>query len=102
MNPTRSLSVGDLSPPHIFRDTTVSLAQVSCEHDHFIDNDHRPLDAKLMKHFSAFRKINKEPDLPALLSCITVGDKRLVTLTEEEAEEDSTFMVIYPLSPKYT
>ena len=94
MNPTRSLSedfahlsVGDLSPLPIFQDTTLSLARVSRERDRFIDNDHRPLDAKLMKHFSTFRKINEEPDLPALLSCTTVRDKRLVTLTEEEAEE---------------
>ncbi len=37
-----------------------------------------------MKAFSAFRRLNEEPDLPTLLS---IRDKRLVTLTEEEAEE---------------
>ena len=96
MDPTSSLSedfahlsVGDLNPPHqpIFRDTTPSLTQVSRERDRFVDDDHKPLDAKLMKHFSAFRRHNEEPDLPALLSSTTVGDDRLVILTEEKAEE---------------
>ncbi len=83
------LSVGDQNPSHdpIFRDTTPFLTRVSREHDRFIDNDHKLLDAKLMKNFSAFRRHNEEPDLPALLSILTLGDKRLVTLTEEEAEE---------------
>ena len=40
-----------------------------------------------MKTFSAFRRHNEEPDLSALLCNITIGDKRLVTLTGEDAEE---------------
>jgi hypothetical protein len=96
MDPTSSLSedlahlsVGDLNPPReaTFRDATPSVTWVSRERDRFIDDDHKPLDAKLMKHFRLFREFNREPDLPALLSITTLGDKRLVTLTEEEAEE---------------
>ena len=51
-----------------------------------MDDDHKPLDAKLMKLFSAFRRLDEEPYLPALLSVITLEDKRLVTLGYEEAE----------------
>ena len=40
-----------------------------------------------MKTFSAFRRLNEEPELRALLSNITLGDKRLVTLTGAEAQE---------------
>jgi len=93
MDPTSSLSegfshlsVGDLNPPHgsVFRG---ALTRVSPERDLFTDDDHKRLDAKLMKTFSAFRKLNEEPELTALISNTTLGDKRLVTLTEEEAEE---------------
>jgi hypothetical protein len=96
MDPTSSLSedfahlsVGDLNPPReaTFRDATPPVTRVSRERDHFIDDDHKPLDAKLMKTFSAFRELNREPDLPALLCNITLGDNRLITLKEEEAEE---------------
>jgi hypothetical protein len=80
------LSVGDLNPPPIFR-ATPSLARVSRERDLLTDDDHKPLDAELMKTFSAFRRHNEEPDLPALLSHITLGDKRLVTLPPGEAED---------------
>jgi len=52
-----------------------------------MDDDHKPLDAKLMKLFSIFRRYHEEPYLPALLSVITLGDKRLVTLAYEEAQE---------------
>jgi hypothetical protein len=44
------------------------------------------LDAKILKTFSAFQKLKEEPDLPSLLSNITL-DKRLVTLEPDEAEE---------------
>jgi hypothetical protein len=83
------LSVGDLNTPHgaIFRDTNSTLTRVSSERDLFTDDDHMPLDAELMKTFSAFRKLNEEPDLPALLSLITLGDKRLITLPPGEAED---------------
>ena len=87
MNPTNSLSEGFAYLSVGDQDTTPSLTQVSRERDHFIDKDHKLLDAKVMKTFSAFRRHNEEPDLPALLSSITRGDKRLVTLTEEGAEE---------------
>ena len=93
MNPTKSLSksfahlsVGDQNPPHD-RNTTPSLAQVSSERDLYIDHDHELLDAKLQKHFIAFRKFKEQPDLHALLFYLTSADKRLVTLTEDEAEE---------------
>ena len=93
MDPTKSLSksfahlsVGDRNPPHD-RNTTPSLAQVSSERDLFIDHDHELLDAKLQKHFSAFRKLKEQPNLHALLFYLTSADKRLVTLTDDEAEE---------------
>ncbi len=104
MDPTGSLSkgfadlsVGDQNPPRepIFR--IPSLAQVSRERDRFIDDDHKALDAKLMKTFSAFRNHNEDPDLSSLLSIITLGDKRLVTLAEEEAEELLTSQPLWPV-----
>ena len=39
-----------------------------------------------MNAFSAFRKLDEEPDLSELLSRITM-DKRLTTITTDEAEE---------------
>jgi len=91
MDPTSSLSelftdlsVGDQNAPH---EPTTSLTRVSPDRDRFIDDDHKLLDAKLMKSSSTFRRFNEEPDLPALLSVITLGDKRLVTLAYEEAQE---------------
>ena len=79
------LSVGDLqtsSEPS----TTPALEKISLERDVFTDDDHRPLDAKIVNAFSAFRKLNEEPDLSELLSRITM-DNRLTTLTTDEAEE---------------
>ena len=79
------LSVDDLhasSEPS----TTAMLERISVEHDSFTDEDHRPLDAKIMSAFSAFRKHNEEPDLSELLSQITI-DKRLTWLKPDEAEE---------------
>ena len=98
MEPTSSLSegfanlpVGDLpvnlAHEPIVRDDAPSLARVSHERDRFIDDDHKPLDAQLMKTFSAFRELNKEPDFPALLSNVTLGDQRLVTHSLGEAED---------------
>ena len=66
--------------------TTRVLERISLERDVFTDDDHRPLDAKIVSGFSAFRKLNEEPDLSELLSRITM-DKRLTTLTTDEAEE---------------
>ena len=94
MDPTGSLSegfaylsVGDQSPPNVpvFQDPV--LTQVSCDRDHLIDSDHILLDANLMQVFSPFRTIKQVPDFRPLLSNITLGDKRLVTLAPHEAEE---------------
>jgi hypothetical protein len=79
------LSVGDLhasSGPS----TTPALERISLERDIFTDDDHRPLDAKIVNAFNAFRKLNEEPDLSELLSRITI-DKRLTTITTDEADE---------------
>ena len=76
------LSVGDLHASS----TTSALERISPQRDVFTDDDHITLDAKIMKAFSAFRKHNEEPDLPALLSYIT-GDKRLTTISPDEAED---------------
>jgi hypothetical protein len=83
------LSVGNTDPPHevVYRDTIPTLTRVSRERDLFTDGDHSPLDAELMKAFSAFRRHNEEPDLSTLLSHITLSDKRLVTLPPGDAEE---------------
>jgi len=70
-----------------FLDTSPQLTQVSRERDVFIDYDHKIYDAEIMNTFSLYRKHDEEPDLPALLSHTTLGDKRLVTLTPGEAGE---------------
>jgi hypothetical protein len=82
------LSVGD---PHVPSNVTfpnsASVPQrVSPERDTSTDDDHKALDAKILKGFSAFRRLNEEPDLPSLLANITL-DKRLTTLTTDDAEE---------------
>ena len=79
------LSVGDLhasSEPS----TPPALNRISLERDTFTDDDHKLLDEKIENSFSAFRKHNEEPDSSDLLSRITM-DKRLTTLTTDEAEE---------------
>lgn len=83
MDPTDSLSEGFA---YLSVDTP-ALTQAPRERDRFTDSDHEPLDTKLMKAFSAFRRLDEEPEFPVLLAMLTLGDKRLVTLTEEEAEE---------------
>jgi hypothetical protein len=60
--------------------------RVSPERDTSTDDDHKALDAKILKGFSAFRRHNEEPELPELLSRISM-DKRLTTLTTDDAEE---------------
>jgi hypothetical protein len=65
----------------------VSLERISVQRDVFTDDDHKPLDAKILKGFSTFWKLNEEPDLPLLLLTITGDDKRLLLLTTDEAEE---------------
>ena len=83
------LSVGDLNPPHelVSRDTTPSLTRVARERDRFIDEDHKPLDVEIMETFSTFRRFNEEPGLHALLSYITIGDERLISLSPRKAGE---------------
>ena len=79
------LAIGDLhtsSGPS----TTSALERISPERDVYTDDHHISLDAKVVKAFSAFRKLNEEPDLSELLSGITI-DKRLTTRTTDEAEE---------------
>jgi hypothetical protein len=84
MDPTNSLSedFGDLLVSE--RDT---LTRVPPELDCYTEYENNQLDAKLTKVFSAFRMVNLDPDLPSLLSIITFGDERLVTLSVEEAED---------------
>ena len=92
MDPTGSLSegfaylsVGDQSPLSNVPDPV--LTQVSCDRDLLTDNDHISLDAKVEKTLSAFRRVQEVPDLSLLLSYIAHGDKRLVSLAPDEAEE---------------
>jgi hypothetical protein len=66
--------------------TSPMLERISLERDLFTNDDHRPLNAKIVNKFSAFRKHNEKPDLSELLLRITM-DKRLTTLTTDEAEE---------------
>jgi hypothetical protein len=94
MDPTGSLSkgfsalsVGDQNTPHDDKDTTPSLTRVSPKRDLFTDEDHNKLDAYVIKTFSLNRRYNEQPPLDALLTYITVEDKRLVTLTSEDAQE---------------
>jgi hypothetical protein len=80
------LSVRDLhtssEPP-----ATPALKRISLERDVFTDEDHKPLDAKILNAFNVFWKHNEEPHLPLLLSTITGDDKRLSTLMTDKAEE---------------
>ena len=79
------LSVGDLhasSEPS----TPPALNRISLERDTFTDDDHKLLDEKIVNAFDLFRRYNEEPPLPLLLSNITM-EKRLTTLTTDEAEE---------------
>jgi hypothetical protein len=69
-----------------FPNTASVPPRISLERDAFTDKDHQLLDAKILKVFSLFQEFNREPDLPSLLSNITL-DKRLVTLKSNEAEE---------------
>jgi hypothetical protein len=80
------LSVGDLhasSEPS----TPPALNRISLERDTFTDDDHKLLDEKIENSFSAFRKLNEEPDLPDLLSRVTMDNVRLTMLTPNQAEE---------------
>jgi hypothetical protein len=80
------LSVGDLhasSEPS----TPPVLNRISLERDTFTDDDHKLLDEKIENSFSAFRKLNEEPDLSDLLSRVTMDNERLTMLTPNQAEE---------------
>ena len=83
------LSVGDGNArlEAAFPDTSPQLTRVSRERDVFIDDDHKIYDAKIMNTSSLYRKHDEEPNLTALLSNTTLGDKRLVALTPDEADE---------------
>jgi hypothetical protein len=95
MDPTSSLSenfshlsVGEITPVNDELPDRISmLTHVSRESDVCTDDVHATLDANLLKMFSAFRKLNEESDVSSLLSYTTLQDKRLVTLTPDEAEE---------------
>jgi hypothetical protein len=65
-NDFSQLSVGDLyasSQPTIAQ----ALERIYLQRDVFTDDDHKPLDAKVLKVFRASRKFDEEPDLPSLL-----------------------------------
>jgi hypothetical protein len=83
-NDFSQLSVGDLHASS--HNNTPALSRISLERDVFTDDEHKLLDAKISQAFSAFQEINREPVLSYLLSQITM-DKRLTTLTPDEAEE---------------
>jgi hypothetical protein len=63
-----------------------TLGLMSFKRDLFTDDKHKPLDEKVLKAFSAFRRLDEELDLPALLSKITAKDNRLQSLSSDEAE----------------
>jgi hypothetical protein len=67
------------------------LSRVSDERDRSTDNDHKLLDdAPVLALFGPYQNVHPGTWpvlLPALLSCITTGDKRLMTLTFKEAVE---------------
>jgi hypothetical protein len=63
-----------------------AVERISLERDVFTNDDHRPLDVKIVNTFSAFRKHNEEPDSSEPLPQITM-DKRLTMLTTDETEE---------------
>jgi hypothetical protein len=79
------LSVGD---SHVSSEptTTQALQPISLDGNVFADHNHKPLDAKILNRFCLYWEQKKEPDLPILLSNITLDDKRLVTLTTDDAE----------------
>jgi hypothetical protein len=84
-------------------DTNVSLGdidlpRVSPDRDTLTDDDHKALDAPILRTFSSNRQHNEEPNLPSLVWNITHNDKRLIPLTIEEAtkilEGDSSIQMI--------
>jgi hypothetical protein len=79
------LSVGDLHASS--EPSTPPLDRISLEHNTFTDDDHKLLDEKIENSFSAFQKLNEEPDLSDLLSRVTMDNERLTMLTPNQAEE---------------
>jgi hypothetical protein len=65
----------------------VHLPRISSECDTLADDDHKALDATILKTYLANRQINQEPNLSSLLGKITNNDKRLTSLTADESEE---------------
>jgi hypothetical protein len=79
-----SLDVNVSSDP-TFQNSTPALTRVSLERDALTEENHKALDADLMDTFSLFRSLDKEPSLAPLLSTVTLGDKRLVTLAPNDS-----------------
>jgi hypothetical protein len=65
----------------------VDLPRISSERDTLADDDHKALDATILKTYSANRQLHQEPNLSSLLGTITNNDKRLTSLTADESEE---------------
>jgi hypothetical protein len=65
----------------------INLPRVSSDRGTLTDEDHKKLDAQILATFRSDMKLNEEPSLPLLLSIIANGDKRLKSLTFDEAEE---------------
>jgi hypothetical protein len=66
---------------------SIDLPRVSAERDMLTDEDHKALDARILTTFNANKQLKQEPDLPSLLWNIANTDKRLKTLTTDEAGE---------------
>jgi len=78
--------------PHVASDSVFpsaapALVRISPKRDVISDDDHRPLDAKTIRAFALHRKLNQQPNFADLLNNITSQDKRLVTLTADDAEK---------------
>ena len=66
----------------------VNLPLVSPERDTRTDDNHKALDATILKAFHVYRQLNTaEPDSPSLFFNISNADKSLKSLTPEEAED---------------
>jgi hypothetical protein len=76
----------------------VDLPRISPERDTYTDDEHKALDATILTMWSANRQIKNEPHLPSLLSNITNNDKRLTSVTPEEAtkilDDDSRIKMV--------
>jgi hypothetical protein len=66
-------------------DVSIDLPRISPERDTLTGDDHKALDAKILMTFSFNWEHNKEPPFPSLLFNIVNDDKRLQSLTFDEA-----------------